>query len=104
MTDPLAAAAAFTAVVTLALACLAALTLVPFVLALRLAERRGFDPARWGALALAGSVLGVGVVLVALRSAPGLLVVGLPLAFTAVVVLRLLPADSRLGGRVGRHQ
>jgi len=104
VTDLLAAAAAFAAVVALALACLAALTLVPFVLALRSAERRGFDPARWGALALAGSVLGVGVVLVALRSSLVLLLVAVPLAFAGPLALPLLPADSKLGGRIGRHQ
>ena len=104
MIDLLAAAAAFTAVVAFALAALALLTLVPFVLALRRAERRGFDPARWGAVALVGSVLGVGLALVALRSSLVLLLLAVPLAFAGLLALSVLPADSGIGGRAGRHQ
>ena len=104
MTDLLAAAAAFTAVVAAGLAALALLTLVPFVLALRRAEQRGFDPARWGAVALVGSVLGVGLALVALRSSLVLLLLAVPLAFAGVLALLVLPADSQVGGRAGRHQ
>lgn len=104
MIDLLAATVAFTAVVALGLAVLALLTLVPFVLALRLAEQRGVDPARGGAAALLGSVLGVGLVLLALRSSLVLLVIAVPLAFAGVLALTLLSDDSRLRGRVGRHQ
>ena len=104
MSDLLAAAVAFSAVVALGLAALSLLTLVPFVLALRGAEQRGFDPARWGAVALVGSVLGVGLALVALRSSPVLLLLAVPLAFSGVLALRVLPSDSRVGGRAGRHQ
>ena len=104
MIDLLAAAAAFTAVIALGLAALALLTLVPFVLALRRAEQRGFDPARWGTVALVGSVLGVGLALVALRSSPVLLLLAIPLAFAGVLALLVLPVDSGVGGRAGRHQ
>jgi hypothetical protein len=103
--DVLVAAVAVTAVVAAGLALLAAVTLVPFVLALRMADRRGFPSARWGSLALAGAVLGLGVVLLALRSdaSPLLAAVGLPMSFAAPLALSLLEPGQPLGGRTGRH-
>ena len=103
MLDLLTSAVAFAVVVALGLTGLALLTLVPFVLSLHLAERRAFDPARWGAAALAGSVLGAGA-LVLLRSSPVLLVPGLLLPAATPLLLLLLRRGSPVGGRVGRHR
>ena len=103
-----AATAVSTLIVVLALAVLAALTLVPFVLALRLAERRGYAQARWGALALAGSVLGAAVLLLALRIGGGDLLagaaVGVLLAYAVPLLLRLVALDPLVSGRPGRHE
>lgn len=94
--------------VALALAVLLALTVVPFVLACDMAERRRFSVARWGAVALAGSALGLSVALLAWRRTdlPTLLVL-LPLAltWTGPALLWLLEGtEERLGGRRGAHE
>ena len=102
MLDLLTSAVAFAVVVALGLTGLALLTLVPFVLSLHLAERRAFDPARWGAAALAGSVLGVGALV--LRGSPVLLVPGLLLPAATPLLLLVLRRGSPVGGRVGRHR
>jgi predicted membrane protein len=68
VTDLVLAAIVFPLIVALGLALLAAVTLVPFVLALQMAEARSFSPTRWGAVALAGSVVGLLLALVLYRS------------------------------------
>lgn len=106
MGDLLLATLAFTAVVALGLLALAAVTLVPFVLALQTAERRGFSTARWGAVSLVASVAGVLLVLLVLRSeAPRWGVLPpLVLAWAAPVALWATSGSERLGGRAGRHE
>ncbi|MBC7373547.1 MAG: hypothetical protein H7323_06110 [Frankiales bacterium] len=106
MSDLLASAAAFTAVVAVGLLALSVLTLVPFVLAQRMAQTRGFPSARWGAFTLAASVVGLGVVGLALRGdrTPLLALTGVPVAYAGPLVLSLLEAGQRVGGRPGRHQ
>ena len=106
MTALLVSAAAFTVVVALGLLALSMLTLVPFVLAQRMAETRGFPSARWGAFTLVASVVGLGVVVVALRGdrTPLLALTGVPVAYAGPLALSLLEAGQRVGGRTGRHQ
>lgn len=95
-------------VVALGLGVLAALTLAPFVVALQLAERDGVSTVRWGAVTLAGSVVGLLVVLLLLRSdSVSTPIALLPLALTwaGPVLLRVVdPHDARLAGRAGRHE
>ena len=106
MTELLASTAAFTVVVALGLLVLSVLTLVPFVLAQRMAETRGFPTTRWGALTLAASVVGLGVVVLGLRGdrTPLIALTGVPVAYAGPLVLSLLEAGQRVGGRTGRHQ
>lgn len=108
MVDLLLAVVTVAVLVAAGLALLSAVTLAPFVVALQLAERDGLSPARWGAVTLVCSVLGLLVVLLLLRgdgvSTPIAL---LPLALTwaGPVLLRVVdPQDARLAGRAGRHE
>lgn len=108
MLDLLLAAVTFPLVVAVVLALLSAVTLVPFVLALQMAEQRAFSTARWGVVALVGSLVGLLLALVFFRSdripAPAAL---LPLTFTwaGPGLLWLLTGDeSRVGGRAGAHE
>ena len=106
MLDLLAVTAAFTALVAAGLALLAAVTLVPFVVTLQLADARRFSPTRWGAASLAGSVLGLALALLIVRSdrPTALVAVGLLPALAGPALLKLLPTGAPLGGRAGRHQ
>ena len=105
MTDLLLATVAVVLLVALALAVLAALTLVPFLVTLQLAERRRFSLFRWGAVSLAGSVFGLVVALLVLRggSSPGVAAAVLLPILAAPLLLVLLPPEDPLGGRAGRH-
>lgn len=105
MTDLLLAAVALTALVAVGLAVLAALTVVPFMVSLQLAEARRFSPTRWGTLALAGSVFGLAVAALILRadSPTALAAVGLLPMLACPALLKLLPPGDPLGGRTGRH-
>ena len=102
----LASVAVFTLVVALGIAGLYAFTVVPFVLALGMAERRGFATGRWAALAVVGVLLAVVLAVVAHRAdAPPLLqVLPLVLAFAAPIALYLLSGAEAVGGRAGRHE
>ena len=105
MSDLLPALGALLAVTVAACMAGAALLVVPFVLAVDLAERRGFSPARWGACSLAAA--GAAVLLArTLHGAPRvLLVVPLALTWAAPAALSLLEAShARLGGLAGRHE
>ncbi len=106
MTALLASTVAFTVVVAVGLLALSILTLVPFVLAQRMAEARGFPTARWGAFTLAASVGGLGVIVLVLRSdrTSLLALTGVPWAYAGPLVLALLEPGQRVGGRTGRHQ
>lgn len=106
MLDTLVAAAAFTLAVAVGLAVLYAVTVLPFVLAASMAERRGFSTGRWGGLALAG-VLAALVLAVLARHAGApraLQVAPLALAFAAPAALLLIQGTERAGGRAGRHE
>jgi hypothetical protein len=102
----LVAAAAFAALVALALAVLYAVTVLPFLLALSAAERGGLSTGRWAGVSLLAVVLALGLALVLARSGAGRLATLLPLAlaFVPAVAARLLAGDDRWGGRAGRHE
>jgi predicted membrane protein len=108
VTDLVLAAIVFPLIVALGLALLAAVTLVPFVLALQMAEARSFSPTRWGAVALAGSVVGLLLALVLYRSdriASVAALLPLTLALTGPGLLWLLSGEEALvGGRSGAHE
>jgi membrane associated rhomboid family serine protease len=106
--DLLLAAIGFPLIVAVALALLSAVTLVPFVLALQMAETRAFSTARWGAIALVGSLVGLLLMLLFYRSdrIPTLASL-LPLVFTwtGPGLLWLLTGEEALvGGRSGAHE
>ncbi|MCW2586189.1 MAG: hypothetical protein JWN55_1705 [Frankiales bacterium] len=90
-----------------ALALLVAFTVVPFVAATDMAERRGFSTGRWGGLALLGIALAaVGGYVVHAQGWSLVLwlpVVLLPWSVPALLAL-MDAAQSHLGGRAGTHE
>ena len=108
MLDLLLAALAFPLIVALGLALLAAFTLVPFFVALQMADARAFSTARWGAIALAGSAVGLLLALVFYRSDRiSTLAALLPLSFTWTgpgLLWLLTGEEARVGGRSGAHE
>lgn len=89
------------------LAALGLLTLAPFVVAVGLAERRGYGSVRWGAASVLCSLVGLGCVAVALRAGLGLGAAALAAAATwaaPVALLLLGGARGRLAGERGRHE
>ena len=108
MIDLLLAAVTFPLVVALGLALLAAVTLVPFVLALHMAEARSFSTQRWGAVSLVGSVVGLVLALLFYRSdriAPLAALLPLTFTFAGPALLWLLTGEeTRVGGRAGAHE
>ena len=108
MADLLLAAVVFPLVVALGVALLAAFTLLPFVVALQMAESRRFSTARWGAVAIVTSLVGLAFALLVLRSdaLPTVgVVVPLALTWAAPGALWLLTGEEELvGGRAGRHE
>lgn len=108
MIDLLLAALGFPLLVTVALALLASVTLVPFVVALRMADERAFSTTRWGAVALAGCAVGLLLALYVFRSdrVSGLAAL-LPLVVTwaGPAALWLLSGEeAAVGGRAGAHE
>lgn len=104
----LAAAVLVPLLVALGLAALVALTAAPFVVAGDMAERRGFSVARWCALAVITSAVGLGIAYLGWRRTdlPALVVL-LPLALTwaAPGGLWLLEGtEEPIGGRRGAHE
>lgn len=106
MLATLAAALVVALVVALGLALLYAVTVVPLLLALGMAERRGFGTARWGALAIAGVLVGLAAALLVRLGGLhlGIQLLALMVTFSAPMALWLLGAGDRLGGRAGRHE
>ena len=107
MTDALLATGAALLLAAVMLAVLGALTLVPFVVTVGLAERRSCGTARWGMVSAACSSVGLGAAVVALRHGLGLPVAALGAAATWAAPLALLLLGSgggRLAGVRGRHE
>ena len=108
MLDLLLAAVAFPLIVALGLVLLAAVTLVPFVLALQMAESRAFSTTRWGAFALVGCGVGLLLALVFYRSdsVPSAAAL-LPLVVTWAgpgALWLLTGEETAIGGRAGAHE
>ena len=108
MGDLLLAVLVFALLVALGLALLAAVTLVPFVVALRMADARRFSTTRWGAVTIVASLVGLGLALLFVRSdtLPSIAAL-LPLTVTwaGPGALWLLTGEEELvGGRAGRHE
>lgn len=108
MLDLLLAVGTTALLVAVGLALLAAVTLVPFVVALQLAEARRFSTARWGALTLLGTGVALLLVLLLVRTdrvATPVALLPLLLTWGGPVALWLLAEqDTGLGGRAGRHE
>ena len=104
MLDALVAAGVVALLVAAAMAVLYAVTVVPFLVTVGLAERRGCSTGRWAGLSLAAVLLAVGLALVGvLTDAPRPVLVGaLAVGFVPAVVLAL--RSQTLGGRAGRHE
>ena len=103
MLDALVSAVVFALVVAVGLAALYAVTVVPFLLAVGMAERRGLSTGRWGGLAVLGVLLGLGLAL-AVRA------VDLPRVLQLLALLGVFSAPALLlvtgdGARsAGRHE
>lgn len=106
MTAALASTLVALVLAVLALAGLVLLTVVPWTLAVDLAERRGLGTARWGLLAAGCCVLGLGIAGSAfLAGKPVVGVLGVPASWAAPLALTLLgPAGPRWAGVRGRHE
>ena len=104
MLDALVAAVVVALLVALGLAVLYAVTVVPFLVTVDLAERRGCSTGRWSGLSLAAVLLALALALGGvLAGAPRpLLVPLLAVGFVPALVLALRSAS--LGGRAGRHE
>ena len=106
MLDLVLATVSFSVLVALGAAFLAALTALPWLVALRMAERRGFSTGRWGtaSLVVSASVL-LGAYGLARLLPTGVAVAALGACWTVPGALWLLEAgQGRLGGRPGAHQ
>ena len=98
------AAAVVALLVAVGLAVLYAITVVPFLLTVDLAERRGCSTGRWAGWSLVAVLLALALVAGGVLSgAPRLLLVpAVGVAFVPLAVLALRSAT--LGGRAGRHE
>ena len=100
---------AMAVVVALALAVLAAVSAVPFVIAVDMAEQRGFSTGRWGAVSLVAAACGAALVALPLKlQTVGSIVwvpAGVLVGWIVVVVLALLGSHQKtLGGPQGAHE
>ena len=104
MLDAVVAAVVVALLVAAGLAVLYAVTVVPFLVTVDLAERRGCSTGRWAGLSLAAVLVAAGLALAGLLAgAPRpLLLLVLGLAFLPAGVLAL--RSDTLGGRAGRHE
>ena len=100
----LVAAVVVALLVAAGLAVLYAVTVVPFLVTVDLAERRGCSTGRWAGLSLAAVLVALALALAGLLvGAPrALLLVALAVGFVPAVVLAL--RSETLGGRAGRHE
>lgn len=103
MGDLLAAVVVVALLASAGLVLLVLLTVVPFVVALQRADRQGCSPARTGAVAMAGSLLGLALAGVQSRAGapPPLVALPLLLALVGPLAARAVP---RWLGRRGGHE
>jgi hypothetical protein len=102
--DLLAATAVVALLVAAGLGVLYGVTVVPFVLAVDLAERRGRSTGRWAGWALVAVVGALPAALLAWRLDAGAVGIVLALACAFVPALVLLARGDRVGGPAGRHE
>lgn len=104
MLDALVAAVVVALLVAAGLALLYAVTVVPFLLAVGLAERRGRSTGLWAGLSLVAVLLGLALALLAWRAGAGrlLTVLALAVGFGPALLVALRPES--LGGPAGRHE
>jgi len=102
--DALVAAVVVALLVAGGLAALYAVTVVPFLVTVDLAERRGCSTGRWAGVSLAAVVVALVLALAGVLAGVSrpLLVLALAVGFVPTGVLALW-SDS-LGGRAGRHE
>ena len=105
MTAALLAVLAVAAVVVAVCAAFVVLVVLPFVLTLDLADRRGFSTMRWGAVSLVDAVLALATASLVLKHSALLLALSVVLAWAAPLALSLMDRTQvRLGGYQGQHQ
>ena len=104
MLDALSATAVVALLVAVGLGVLYGLTVVPFVLAVDLAERRGRSTGRWAGWALTAVLGALALALVAWRLGGGPVALVLALAVAVAPALVLLASGDRVGGPAGRHE
>ncbi len=102
MVDALLAAVVVALLVAAGLAVLYAVTVVPFLVAVDLAERRGCSTGRWAGLSLVAVLVALGLALVGLLAGVPLLLLALAVGFVPAGVLAL--RSDTVGGRAGRHE
>lgn len=102
MLAALVAAVVVALLVALALAALYAVTVLPFLVTVDLAERRGGSTGRWAGWSLAAVLAGVVLAGAGLLAGQRLLLLALLLGPVPAVVLALRP--DLLGGPAGRHE
>jgi hypothetical protein len=102
--DALVAAVVVALLAAAGLALLYAVTVLPFLLTVDLAERRGCSTGRWAGLSLAAVLAAVALAAAGvLGGAPRPLLVGaLAVGFVPLLVLAL--RSDVVGGRAGRHE
>ena len=107
MSDALLSTGAALLLAAVVLAGVGALTLVPFVVTVGLAERRSCGTARWGLASAVSSLVGLGAAAVAVRHGLGLPVAAFGAAATWAAPLAMLllgTGGGRLAGVRGRHE
>jgi hypothetical protein len=78
---------------------------MPFVLTVDMAERRGFSTTRWGGIALLDAALALASASLVVKHSALVLVATAALAWAAPVALSLMDRTQvLLGGYQGRHQ
>ena len=105
MTDMLLAALSLAAILVVGCVVGIGVVVLPFVLTVDLAERRGFSTTRWGAIALVDAALALGSASLVVKHSALVLLATAALAWAAPAALSLMDRTQvRLGGYQGRHQ
>ena len=105
MTDMLLAALSLAAILVVGCVVAIGVVVLPFVLTVDLAERRGFSTTRWGAIALVDTALALASASLVMKHSALVLLATAALAWAAPAALSLTDRTQvRLGGYQGRHQ
>ena len=107
MVGLLVATVTFTVIVVVALALLAAVTVVPLFVTLQMADARRFSTFRWGAVSAVAVVVGLGAAYLLHKHDVARLISVLPLVLTwggPAGLWLLEDGQTRVGGRAGLHE